>query len=303
MANLIDLLAYINFTNDDLKEIEDALENLEDTIYSKSTDDNFRMPSPLDFLKFGSITRKTKIKPLDDVDIIYVVGTAEKHLFGVGHYLKTCSINFPNDKREPSKNISSLLLLNDIKAAIKETYSRSVVSRNQEVVNVYLDSYKVGFDIVPAFYVESMDYYLIPEGSGGHQWKETRPKSGEDLFISANQMHNGQVRNAIKILKYWFQIKRIRTPKSYHLDCTLSNAFKAALYVQSDIVSALNFAFTNINYNNYLSSCPDPSGLGAPLSSGLSSSDIQNIVDKANEAKEKLKSSISDFVNYIDEDI
>jgi hypothetical protein len=195
------------------------------------------------------------------------------------------------------------MLLNDIKTAIKETYSTSDVIRNQEVVNVYLSSYGVGFDIVPAFYVTNTGYYLIPDGNGSHWWKNTKPVSGETLFNRVNIKHSGQVRNAIKIVKYWFQKKKIKTPGSYHLECGLCYSFEDTSREYSVLKDALWYCFANINYKNHLSSCPDPSGLGDPLTSGLTSSDINNIVEKANEAKELLSSSISDFVNYIDKDI
>jgi len=305
MADLYDLLRYINFTDEDLEEIEGALNNLKETIVSKSKSnyDDDKIPQPLDFIKFGSIARKTKIKPLDDVDVIYVVGTAEKQLNNNMHTITKCSIGFDINKQEPINNISSLIFLNDIKAAIKQTYSSSDVRRNQEVVNVFLKSYEVGFDIVPAFYITNFEYYLIPKGGGSHWWKKTKPISGEIFFNRVNIKHSGQVRNAIKIIKYWFQKKKIKTPDSYHLECGLCYSFYKTNREHSVLKDALWFCFANINYNNHLNSCPDPSGLGDNLTSALSNEDITNIVEKANEAKEILNSSISDFVNYIDEDI
>src|ERR1035437_3699752 len=172
MANLIDLLNHINFTNEDLEEIEGAMGNLIETIETKAEEDT--IAKPLGFFKFGSIARKTKIKPLDDVDITYIVGTADKQPINNMHIITKCSLNFPPDKHEPgnNNNISSLILLNDIKSATKETYSRSNVRRDQEVVNVFLRSFEVGFDVAPAFYVTNMDYYLIPKGKNEHKWKK-----------------------------------------------------------------------------------------------------------------------------------
>src|ERR1035438_2801132 len=130
MANLDDLLNHINFTNDDIEEIDGALNTLVATVKLKAKEN--KIATPLSFRKFGSIARKTKIKPLDDVDIIYVVGTVTKQPMNNMHNIASCSLSFGPEKCEPGNNISSLILLQDLKSAIKETYTRSDVRRNQE---------------------------------------------------------------------------------------------------------------------------------------------------------------------------
>jgi hypothetical protein len=301
MANLTDLLNHINFTKEEINTVDGAMVNLINTIKVKANDN--KIPKPISYFMFGSIARKTKIKPLDDVDIMYVVGTAIKQGESENHTLSECSIKFGEEKCEPNtNNISSLILLNDIKAAIKESYSKSEVRRNQEVVNVYLASYGVGFDIVPAFIITNMDYYLIPRGHGFHNWKKTNPAKGMELFNRVNNRHKYLVRDTLKIIKYWFQKKNIVTPGSYHLECVLCYAFDNSILVLDNLKSTLTYAFQNINFNNYLLSCPDPYGPAGDLKSDLIQSDADKIVAYAKEA-EKLLSNIPEFVNYVDEDI
>ena len=181
MANLYDLLEHINFVPEDLEEIEGALENVIDTINSKAEEN--KIPKSLGFLKFGSIARKTKINPLNDVDVIYILGEAEKQGDSNNHIITKCSFPFDDNWKEPEDNISSLYILNSIKKYIKETYSTSDITKNQEVVNVFLSSYEVGFDIVPAFNITNTNYYLMPSGGGEHNWKKTNPQYGEELFL------------------------------------------------------------------------------------------------------------------------
>jgi hypothetical protein len=301
MATLSDLLAHINFTNEEITTVDNAMVNLINTIKSKANEN--KIPKPISYFKFGSIVRKTKIKPLDDVDIMYVVGKAIKQGGTENHNLLECSINFGPTKYEPNtSNISSLILLNDIKAAIIETYSNSEVTRNQEVVNVYLSSYDVGFDIVPAFLITNMDYYLIPNGHGLHKWKKTNPGKGMELFNNVNNRHNFLVRDTIKIIKYWFKKKNIVTPGSYHLGCVLCYAFDNSILALDDLKNTLTYAFQNINFCNYLLSCPDPYRPSGDLNSNLSQADINKIVAYASEA-EDLLNNIPEFVKYIDEDI
>ena len=300
MANLNDLLNHINFTTEDLEEIDEALINLIDTIKTKANEG--KVAKIIEYYKFGSIQRKTKIKPLDDVDIIYVVGTAEKQIGSNMHTITNCSLSFGPEKHQPENNISSIILLNDLRSAISETYSRSEVRRNQEVVNVYLSSYEVGFDIVPAFDITNMGYLLIPAGKGNHNWKETKPQAGVDFFNSANTRHNGLLRNVIKIIKYWFKKKKIKTPGSYHLESVLCYAFNASFTVYDSLSNALYYAYSNINYSNYLITCPDPTYMNRLLDSGLSTEDTNKIIAEANSAK-ALLNNIPEFVKYIDEDI
>ena len=301
MANLNDLLSHINFTKEEITTVDNAMVTLINTIKSKANEN--KIPKPISYFMFGSIARKTKIKPLDDVDIMYVVDSAIKQGDSENHNLLECSINFGPTKYEPNTtNISSLILLNDIKSAIIETYSTSEVKRNQEVVNVYLSSYGVGFDIVPAFLITNMDYYLIPFGHGLHKWKRTNPNKGMDLFNRVNNRHNFLVRDTLKIIKYWFQKKNIVTPGSYHLECVLCYAFDNSIITLDNLKSTLSYAFQNINFCNYLLNCPDPYRPSGNLKSNLTQADVDKIVAYAIEA-ENLLSDIQGFVNYIDEDI
>lgn len=301
MATLNDLLEKINFTPDEVKVVNDALENLLATINSKAQEG--KIPKPIVFNKYGSISRKTKIKPLDDIDIFYVVGRAQSQ-YNNSHLITECSYPFTAEDHEPVSNISSIFLLNKIKGAIKKTYSRSDVKKNKEVVNVYLDTYEVGFDIAPVFEITNENYYLIASPESPHLWKRTNPFIGNDFIEKVNIKTGGNLINTIKILKYWFQKKKIVSPTSYHLECVLANIFnvyQSNLYFLKD---ALQLAYGNLDYDNNLRECIDPFNSSKTLTSNLTTEDIEKIITEAQYAFDLLLNrGISEFVEYIDPEI
>ncbi len=133
------------------------------------------MPYPKDIFLIGSYKRGTKIRPLDDVDIFYVIGLAKRR-DNNWHTITDCSFDFGDDFKDDDGNISSIKILNLLRNEISKTYSKSEIRRNGEVVNVYLKSYSVGFDIVPVWQIANDNYYLIPAGRGSTKWKKSNPK-------------------------------------------------------------------------------------------------------------------------------
>lgn len=309
MANLNDLLDHINFIPKDLEEIEDALKRVTETIETKAMEG--KIPQAFDFKKYGSIDRRTKIKPLNDLDVFYVVGTATKNP-SIGHTLQDCKYTFGVDEHEPSNNISSKKLLFNLKSAIIETYSQSDIHKKNEVVNVWLESYGVGFDIAPAFYVSDdieNDYYLIPQGADSHYWKETNPFTAKKAFNLINNNHNGLVRNVIKIVKYWFYKKKVVSPESYHLECVLCWYFLSLAESLNSLPNALYLAFKNINYGNYLLNGCDSlaninNNIKDTITGVLTLEDVRKIEAEAENAYSILYyEGDNEFVKYINGDI
>lgn len=301
MANLNDLIDSINFSTKRRIEVNQALKNLAGTITTKSEEDE--IPTAKLFRLIGSIDRKTKIDPLDDVDILYVMGSGIKNDEGK-YILKEWSFRFhQTDVSTDNGNISSLLLLNQLKKSIADTYSTSEIKRNNEVVNVYLSSYKVGFDIVPAFDITNTKYYLIPEGGGRHNWKRTNPIQATILYDELNKKTNGVMRNVSKIIKYWLKHKSVVSPYSYHVESIIYHIFNDCKdeinYTREGLEMVLKF----INYKNHLKSCPDFTGIGENLTKNLTEDEISKIVEKAKELRTMLLSNEDEFVKYLNPDI
>lgn len=300
MANCAKLIEHIRLTQREIEAVAGARARLVEVIKSKA--DGGRLPSPRDFVLIGSYKRGTKIAPLDDVDMLYVMGYAKRVDNTGRHILTSCDFEFGSTFMEPEDNISSVKVLDLIKRVLQEVYFRSVVRRDGEVVNVYLSSYEVGFDIVPAFWIENDNYYLMPAGSGSTYWKRTNPKIDETILDELNKQHNNLLKNTVRIMKYWFKKKKIRCLRSYHLEAI-------AYYVFAQKESCLSYSeclqtfYANLNMSGYLKECPDPTRLSGSLTSKLTEQDIQRIMDEAAKALLHLERGEEHYVSYVDPEL
>lgn len=115
---------------------------------------------------FGSFARRTKIRPLDDIDLMFgldgddcvysesdgkIIITAREGTVRLKYY-KHDGTNFINSRKIINSFISSL---NQI-----PQYDKADVKRNQEAATLKLKSYDWNFDIVPAF-ITTPDSFLI----------------------------------------------------------------------------------------------------------------------------------------------
>lgn len=125
-------------------------------------------------IKFGSFARSTKIRPLDDIDLMLCYRGCGG-VYNIVEVNKTYTITF-NSPVESFKGLCEDNVLNSRKIvenlkmqlANLSGYSQAEIHRNQEAVTLKLSSYPWNFDIVPCF-VTTSDFYLIPDGNGN--WK------------------------------------------------------------------------------------------------------------------------------------
>lgn len=180
-------------------------------------------------LKFGSFARRTKIRELDDIDLmiclsadasrkyyestdyIYIIGNSVDKSNG----LMVNGTNHLNSTKVINRFISKLSELND--------YSKANMHKNQEAATLKMKSYTWNFDIVPCFYTTA-DFYLIPDGKGN--WKKTDSRIDNNRSTNINQKHNGNLLNLIRLVKYWNQRKVTLSIGSYLLECMLLNIYE-----------------------------------------------------------------------------
>ncbi len=226
------------------------------------------------YLAFGSFARKTKVQPLDDIDLLLLISA------GAGSFTQYLSFNkysivvtdtscptwmYTNDD---NRVLNSTKVLNKIKSSLSliPNYKQSDIKRTGEAVVLGLKSYDWNFDIVPAVPVsngeDKIDHYLIPDGTGS--WKRTDPRRDQKKISDANQRHNSNLIPIIRLLKYWND-KYYNVPKisSYYLETMLINGFSTYLPM-SNIRGNVSLAFTLLS-SAVLGSCPDPKGLEADL--------------------------------------
>ena len=218
----------VNLDSDKTSMARKSRDNLIDNINEFSGDDDFFSAYEEKNLKFGSFARKTKIRELDDIDLmiclsaegtrtysesvdcIYIIGNdSDKE-----NRLLIDETKYLNSTKVINRFISKLADLND--------YSKAEMHKNHEAATLKLKSYTWNFDIVPCFYTTG-NFYLIPDGNGN--WKKTDPRIDNDRTTEINQKHNGKILNLIRLVKYWNKRKVTLTIGSYLLECMILSIY------------------------------------------------------------------------------
>lgn len=163
-------------------------------------------------LNFGSFARNTKIRPLDDIDMmicydgscgvydtikkneLYQIRFADHHPF------------FDDLRNDDGRTLNSRKVINQLIGALSgvEKYSKAELHRRGEATTLQLSSYPWNFDIVPCFYTKT-GFYLIPDGQGN--WKNTDPRIDRNRVATCDQMHSDLVTPLIRLMKYWTKLK------------------------------------------------------------------------------------------------
>lgn len=160
-------------------------------------------------LFFGSFARNTKIRPLDDIDIMIVFdaqGCTTDDVTKITRKTYPIYVNNFHAKLLPDYCDGNVLNSRKMIEAIKRelgaipSYSKADIHRNQEAVTLQLSSYEWNFDIVPCFYTTT-GFYVIPDGK--RSWKGTDPRIDQNRVTQASQQVNGALLPSIRLMKYW----------------------------------------------------------------------------------------------------
>lgn len=163
-------------------------------------------------ISYGSFARRTKVRPLDDIDLMFCFSACG------GHYVEVCpntlytikmqdGLSIYDDLCDEQGNLNSRKMINYIIKNITslKDYKKSEMHRNQEVATLQLRSYEWNFDIIPCFYAYD-DFYLIPDGKGN--WKKTDPRIDAQRIESVNSQvklypQSKDLYTFIRLMKYW----------------------------------------------------------------------------------------------------
>ncbi len=224
---------------------------------------------------FGSFSRGTKKKPLDDIDIMIALW-ADSSTYFENASSTTIEVTNPNSRLKKlcfdgTNNLNSIKVVNKIVSSLKEIpqYSRSDIKRNQEAAVLRLNSYDWDFDIIPCFFTSAdslgRTFYLIPDGKGS--WKKTDPRIDHNLCKTIDDKHDNNVRRLIRIMKYWNKRPTMPSMGSYLLETLILNYYKSKHYTTSEFVdleipSLLEYIGTHI-----LSDVQDPKAIQGNINS------------------------------------
>jgi hypothetical protein len=225
------------------------------------------------FIEYGSFSRKTKIRPLDDIDMMIILHAQEAtYLSGINSidvYNSSNSIFFTDLCFDGTGQINSIRLINRFKeylAAIPQ-YKQADIKRNQEAVSLELQSYEWTYDIVPCFMTspewDGRTYFLIPDGKG--RWKKTDPRIDKKTVLDTQATQEVSIVDVIRLIKYWNCRPIMPSMQSYLLENIVLNYFKAAVrgkWVDIEVKNCLAYIADAI-----LGPVPDPKNIQGDLNS------------------------------------
>ena len=245
--------AFTQFLNDTInipKSTSDNAKSSREFLFEQikylSDNTHFLKVAPQYNINFGSFARKTKIKPLDDIDII--IDLDGSNLIIEGSQWNNITLKVSNnctdkliisasDKYtqywgEPIYYLNSDKVKNKLVSALQtiSQYEKAEIHARGEAVTLKLKSYSWNFDIVPAFYYAgnsyTKPYYLIPNGYG--KWKKTNPKLEQERVSKLNQKFNNVVLPTIRLVKYWNKRGKMPNITSYVLETIVLDYFNQA---------------------------------------------------------------------------
>lgn len=130
----------------------------------------------------GSIGRKTAIKDVSDVDLIF---------------------NLPKEvyKRfDAYESNGQSSLLQEIKGVVKERYPTTDISADGQVVVISFSKYTI--ELVPAF-LQDDNSFKYPDTNDGGSWKVTKPFQEQDESVKINNDYNGIFVKLSNSLRCW----------------------------------------------------------------------------------------------------
>ncbi|WP_307745398.1 nucleotidyltransferase [uncultured Pantoea sp.] len=219
-------------------------------------DDKFpKLYSDID-IHFGSFSRRTKIHPLDDIDLMIGLGgdscTYGEEADRVIIYTNETTLRLKNYTHSyPDDNLlNSRKIVEAFKSGLKQVaqYEQADIKRNHEAATLKLKSYEWNFDIVPCFITREdslgNNFYLIPDGNG--HWKKTDPRIDKKRTSDINVRLDGNVLNVIRAVKYWQRRATMPTMSSYLLETILLNYFSTRTSCSSYVDLELENIFNHL---------------------------------------------------------
>lgn len=213
-------------------------------------------------LYYGSFARKTKKRPLDDIDLMVgLSGRGYSYQQEGDHYL--ISVN-DRDKEygctDDDGYLNSRKVIELLKGRLYQisNYQKAEMHRNMQAITLQLSSYPWNFDIVLCFYTDAA-FYLIPNGYG--KWEKTDPRIDNKRTTRINQKFDGHLLELIRLVKYLNSRKLTITIPSYLLEVIILNYYDRQYFNGNwEIDDNLKLVFGEIA-TEILGSVMDPKGI------------------------------------------
>ncbi len=244
---------------------------LVDEIVKFPEDGKFPTLHPDIKIDYGSFSRKTKIRPLDDIDMMIILHAQSATYNEYSNKITVTNSNiaphFSTLCFDGTNEINSIKVINRFKEYLSKIpqYKKADIKRNQEAVTLELQSYEWVYDIVPCYITvpenNGRTYYLIPDGAGN--WKKSDPRIDQYRVSTINSNHEVSVLDVIRLAKYWNLRPTMPSVQSYMLENMVLNFFNEGVhtkFVDIEIKDMLAYLA-----NAILSGFPDPKGIQGDL--------------------------------------
>lgn len=241
-------------------------------------------------IAFGSFARNTKIRDLDDIDLMICLhAQGATYLTYTDHIEMTVpSSSYPLHRHCNANTdiLNSRMIINKFVSALEDVpnYEKADIKRTMEAATLKLTSYTWNFDIVPCFFTtpeaDGRTFYLIPDGNG--HWKKTDPRKDKDVVALVNQVHEGWVLNAVRIMKFWNKRPTAPAVPSYLFETMIiiyylnNTSIKASQFVDLEIPKLLKHVADSVS-----TAVPDLKQIQGDLNN-LSFQDKLKIYQRAN---------------------
>lgn len=183
--------------------------NIANSLYKNYWGDNF---DPNCILFVGSYGKKTAIRTNTDVDLLFLLPWTKYYQYD----------NYTYNGQSA--------LLQEVKGVLQNTFPRTEIKGNGQVVQVEYQSYK--FEVVPAFLYNND--FLICDANNGGMWKITSPRTEFALLNNADNLSCGSARMLIKYFKIWKHMKNIDL-KSFAIEISVCNFINEYPYLYSAV--------------------------------------------------------------------
>lgn len=209
----------VNLDSDKTKIARTSRDTLKQDLISYAN--NGKIPllfSGQETVQYGSFSRNTKIRPLDDIDLLLVLDAQGGKADTTKSVNKNYHITMPPTAKIltdccENYRLNSRKVIELIKKALNDgRYGKADIHRNQEAVTLKMTSYDWNFDIVPAFKTDT-NFFVIPDGNGS--WKGTDPRIDQENLTTENQSKENFLIPIIRLMKYWKNMYWGDSVKSY----------------------------------------------------------------------------------------
>jgi hypothetical protein len=239
---------------------------------------------------YGSFSRRTKKRPLDDIDIMICLKadgcTYNESSTKIEITVPENATRFKDYVNDRTAILNSRKLINAFvtKLADIPQYKKAEIKRNLEAATLNLQSHEWIFDIVPCFFttedVYNRTYYLIPDGDGN--WKKTDPRLDSERLTKLNKTHGGNLLNVIRAAKYWNKRPTMPTMDSYLLENIILDYYSEKETVASEFVDIELVDVLLAIHRRIYRQVNDPKKIQGNLNN-LSAEDKKKIFDRAYE--------------------